>query len=740
MIERMGAEVAPSTGYAAACRRAAASGRRRRVPVPRERPPLRPPVELSGGPLGAIQAADREIARQTALRARAVAEFAATRPASADHAQGEPGAMSPERWAARPELLRRVSEWAAQELVVALSITETAAEALLTRSLTLVHRLPGTLAALEAGALHPGHLWPMLDKVAPIDDDAVRAEVEATLLHWAAGRVTTPAQLGAKARREVLARDARSAARRLADAIKDRGVHLRAEPTDGMATVTAVLTMPEAQALYRALGAYADALPDADGDDGGDGLPARASDDAGAGGACGPETVRTRGQKMADCLMDLVLRPGETDMPPVQVLLTLVASVGTMLGGDDPGEIDGHVVPAQMVRSLVHALIGTAKSEPSAAHAPADLPRQQVDQEELERWWAEIENRPLAGEFGGVPEPGSGADVAVTVVEGRPLLDPQLPGTIGNPVDPRELADPRDLAEPRELADPPDLVDPPGAVPWGGLPDAIGESLPDPPWPEDPVPRDPIERAGPAEDAWWAAADESVGDAGEALRRAEVALGRARRRVQDARRADAADEAAWQAGPGGRIAKARDAIAALEAAAAEQREQVAELLAATGGGGLAERPRIALTDNLSGALLALTDLPGLRRAAHCGAAACRRRPERCTHDLTGRSGLGPPGPTDGYRPAAELDRWVRARDRRCRFPGCRRRVPRGGELDHDRPYPDGPTSAENLTGFCTRHHRGKHQAPGWRHALLPDGTLTVSTPTGLTAVTTPPPY
>ena len=54
--------------------------------------------------------------------------------------------------------------------------------------MTLVHRLPGTLAALEAGVLHGGHLWPLLDKVAPIVDDAVRAQVEAELLGWAAGR------------------------------------------------------------------------------------------------------------------------------------------------------------------------------------------------------------------------------------------------------------------------------------------------------------------------------------------------------------------------------------------------------------------------------------------------------------------------------------------------------------------------------------------------------------------------
>jgi hypothetical protein len=67
-------------------------------------------------------------------------------------------------------------------------------------------------------------------------------------------------------------------------------------------------------------------------------------------------------------------------------------------------------------------------------------------------------------------------------------------------------------------------------------------------------------------------------------------------------------------------------------------------------------------------------------------------------------------------------------------------VPRGGELDHNRPWPDGATSATNLNGFCTSHHRGKHQAPGWQYDLAADGTLTVITPTGLTATTTPPPY
>ena len=40
---------------------------------------------------------------------------------------------------------------------------------------------------------------------------------------------------------------------------------------------------------------------------------------------------------MADCLLDLVLRPGETDAPSVQLVLTVVASIGTLAGGDDTG-------------------------------------------------------------------------------------------------------------------------------------------------------------------------------------------------------------------------------------------------------------------------------------------------------------------------------------------------------------------------------------------------------------------
>ena len=80
------------------------------------------------------------------------------------------------------------------------------------------------------------------------------------------------------------------------------------------------------------------------------------------------------------------------------------------------------------------------------------------------------------------------------------------------------------------------------------------------------------------------------------------------------------------------------------------------------GTALAARPHIALVDELTGQLLALTDAAGLR---------------------AGRA-LGPPPPTEAYRPTDPLKRYVQTRDRRCRFPGCRRPA---APLRHPPPHP-----------------------------------------------------
>ena len=369
-----------------------------------------PAAGWASGPLGAVQAADREIARQTALRARAVAEFAASRPASADRQPGQPGAMSAARRATRPQVLAEVSEWATQELAVALSLSTEGAQQLLTRSLTLVHRLPGTLAALETGTLHPGHLWTMLERVGPIADDTGRGRTERELLTWAAQRITTPAQLSDKARRMGLAR---LDAERLLQALRERGVSVRPDRRDGMAVVESLLTVPEAQAMVSVLGRYADALDD-------------------------PADSRTRGQQMADILLDLVLRRGEHELPPMQAQVTVVAGVPTLIGADRPGEIGGEPVPAEMVRALARGLglLPDAATDPTdptpaapepavpavpAVPAPATDPTPAATgwdpsnsppetwpdwlREADRRWEAEIQARALAGVWHGADDP-----------------------------------------------------------------------------------------------------------------------------------------------------------------------------------------------------------------------------------------------------------------------------------------------------------------------------------------------
>src|SRR4051794_19652953 len=280
-----------------------------------EWPEFAPQTSLGDGALGAAQAADRQIARLYAQRARALAEFCAARPSSVDRAQGEPGAMSGDRWVVRPEVLRPVSEWATPEASIALTRSQTRAVVLLEESLTLVTRLPGTLAALEGGLLTPEHLRPLLEHVAPIADDRLRIEIEAEVLRWVAARaarktITVPGQLGERVLRVVTRRNARDAAQRAVKALRNRGVCRESVRGEGLAGLAVVGTVPEIEALYASLAALVDALPEEPGDG------------------------RTREQQMLDVLLDLVLRPGENGLPPVQVLLTLVASVQTVLGGD----------------------------------------------------------------------------------------------------------------------------------------------------------------------------------------------------------------------------------------------------------------------------------------------------------------------------------------------------------------------------------------------------------------------
>ncbi|MFQ6172511.1 HNH endonuclease signature motif containing protein [Oryzobacter sp. R7] len=88
-----------------------------------------------------------------------------------------------------------------------------------------------------------------------------------------------------------------------------------------------------------------------------------------------------------------------------------------------------------------------------------------------------------------------------------------------------------------------------------------------------------------------------------------------------------------------------------------------------------------------------------------------------------------------YRPPQRIAALVRQRDGRRRFPGCHVAA-RFCDLDHVRPWPDGPTTPWNLIALCRRHHRIK-QRPGWRAVLHPDGTVDWTDPTGRVRTTLP---
>ena len=91
--------------------------------------------------------------------------------------------------------------------------------------------------------------------------------------------------------------------------------------------------------------------------------------------------------------------------------------------------------------------------------------------------------------------------------------------------------------------------------------------------------------------------------------------------------------------------------------------------------------------------------------------------------------------THAYRPTKAVTTFVTTRDGTCRMWGCNRPATTC-DLDHARPWPNGPTTPTNLGGLCRRHHRLK-QRRRWTYQLAPDGTATWTSPTGTTRTTQP---
>jgi hypothetical protein len=102
----------------------------------------------------------------------------------------------------------------------------------------------------------------------------------------------------------------------------------------------------------------------------------------------------------------------------------------------------------------------------------------------------------------------------------------------------------------------------------------------------------------------------------------------------------------------------------------------------------------------------------------------------------------PPLQVDTHDPSETIARHVRAAAPTCSFYDCPRQA-RSCDLDHDTPWPRGPTSISNLDPKCRRHHNAK--TLGVAQTRLTAGTSagrrTVhwTLPAGLQVTTTPEP-
>lgn len=93
---------------------------------------------------------------------------------------------------------------------------------------------------------------------------------------------------------------------------------------------------------------------------------------------------------------------------------------------------------------------------------------------------------------------------------------------------------------------------------------------------------------------------------------------------------------------------------------------------------------------------------------------------------------------DRYRPNAELRRHLRARDQRCRFPGCGY-PPAQCDIDHHRDAAlGGQTTVSNLGHLCRRHHVLKHQS-AWHVEARGGGLYAWTSPAGRVYIDRPPP-
>jgi hypothetical protein len=196
----------------------------------------------------------------------------------------------------------------------------------------LVHEMPHTLAALEAGVLSEWRATLLVRESACLDVDD-RRTLDAELCADQASLLGVgDARLTADAKAIAYRLDPHAVVDRAAKAASERCVTIRPAP-DTMTYLTALLPVAQGVSVYAALKREADTCFDG----------------------------RTRGQVMADTLIERATGRAAATATPIAV--NLVLSDDTLTGGHYPALIDGYgPIPAGLARHLVAAALDDDQS------------------------------------------------------------------------------------------------------------------------------------------------------------------------------------------------------------------------------------------------------------------------------------------------------------------------------------------------------------------------------------------
>lgn len=239
-----------------------------------------------------------------------------------------------------------------EEIAAALRISPNTAQHRIDTATLLVHHLPDTTRALADGSISTAHANAIARESAPLIyggvDKSLIAKIEAKAL--ASAEFSTPNQIAVAIRKAVAQAAPQELEERFASAREERKVVCYPE-RDGMASITALLTAPDARLVMRS-------------------IEKRISEESPSTGSSQDQPWRSADQRRADAFLDFFTKKdsgavdGQSEAEGGQehevsrkssaMTINVIVDLPTLLGlADNPAELSGYgAIPASMAREL----------------------------------------------------------------------------------------------------------------------------------------------------------------------------------------------------------------------------------------------------------------------------------------------------------------------------------------------------------------------------------------------------